>query len=63
MTSLDLDLNTMTSFRLSGSVDHVMVKASGADAVGRSQFDHLLPREDQERLKTLGRRFRDKLLR
>jgi hypothetical protein len=63
MKELDLDLNTLTSFRLSGSVDQVLVKPNAAEAINRSQVDQLIPREDQERLKTLGRRFRDKLLR
>jgi AsmA protein len=63
MNDLDLDPNALSSFRLSGSVDRVIVKSNASDALGRSQIDRLIPREDQERLKTLGRRFRDKLMR
>ncbi len=59
---LDLDLNSLASLRLNGNVDHVAITTSEA-ARGRSSLEQILGREDRERLKTLGRQFRDKLMR
>lgn len=63
INGLDLDLNRLTSLRLTGTVDRVDIKLSGPATGGPSPLDQILTRDDRERLKTLGRRLRDKVLR
>jgi AsmA protein len=59
---LDIDLKSLTSFRLSGNVDRVAITLNpGAD--GRSPIQDLLSPDDRERLRVLGQRLRDKVLR
>src|SRR5208282_5243797 len=60
---LDLDLNSLTSFRLRGNVDRVAITAAGTTADGRSPLEQIIGPEDRERLRVLGRQFRDKLMR
>jgi len=56
---LDLDINSLASLRLRGNVDRVTITA----ARGRSPLEQIIGPEDRERLKVLGRQFRDKLVR
>ena len=62
ISGLDLDLNSLTSLRLRGNVDRVVITA-GTAAEGRSPLEQIIGPEDRERFKVLGRQFRDKLLR
>ncbi len=59
---LDLDLNSLASLRLRGNVDRVTI-TTGTTAHGRSPLEQIIGPEDRDRLKVLGREFRDKLLR
>jgi AsmA protein len=61
--SLEIDLNSWTSLRLSGSVDRVLFQPNGPAANVRSTIDQMLSHDDKERLRLLGRRLRDKVLR
>jgi AsmA protein len=61
--SLDLDLNALTSLRLSGNVDRVLIQPNIPTASVRSKIDQMLSHDDKERLRLLGRRLRDKVLR
>ena len=63
ISGLDLDLNSLTSLRLRGNVDRVVLTAPGTAAEGRSPLEQIIGPEDRERFKVLGRQFRDKLLR
>ena len=63
ISGLDLDLNTLTSLRLSGNVNRVAITANGPGADGRSPLEQIIAPEDRERFRVLGRQFRDKLLR
>jgi AsmA protein len=63
ISGLDLDLKKLTSLRLEGTVDQVAIRSSAVGADGKSPVDGLLTPEDRQRLKVLGRQFRDKLLR
>jgi len=60
---LDLDLNSLTALRLRGNVDRVAITAGGTTADGRSPLEQIIGPEDRERLRVLGRQFRDKLMR
>ncbi|MGA9922168.1 MAG: AsmA-like C-terminal region-containing protein [Isosphaeraceae bacterium] len=62
ISGLDLDLNSLTSLRLRGNVDRVVITA-GTAAEGRSPLEQIIGPEDRERFKVLGRQFRDKLMR
>lgn len=61
--NLDLNLNSLTSLRLRGNVDRVTITTAGTAADRRSPVEQIIAPEDRERLKVLGRQFRDKLLR
>jgi uncharacterized protein involved in outer membrane biogenesis len=63
INGLDLDFESLTSVRLSGSVDRVNIKLNAAGGDVRSTLDQIIPREDQDRLKVLGRKLREKVLR
>jgi AsmA protein len=65
MSSLDLDVNALTTLRLSGTVDQVTIRPVGAAAMGNGKkgLERVLAPEDRQRLKVLGRQIRDKLLR
>jgi AsmA protein len=60
---LDLDLGSLTSLRLSGNVNQVDISYNGGAKDGRPVLERLLGPEDRDRLRVLGRQFRDKLLR
>jgi AsmA protein len=60
---IDLDLNSLASLRLKGDVDHVAVTTNRQTTDGRDPLEQIIGRDDRERLKALGRQFRDKLLR
>ncbi len=60
---LDLDLNSLALLRLRGNVDRVTITAAGATAHGRSPLEQIIGPDDRERLRILGRQFREKLLR
>jgi AsmA protein len=61
--NLDLDLNALTSLKLSGNVDRVLIQPNIPTASVRSKIDQMLSHDDKERLRLLGRRLRDKVLR
>ena len=63
ISGLDLNLNSLTSLRLRGNVDRVVITAPGTAAEGRSPLEQIIGPEDRERFKVLGRQFRDKLMR
>jgi AsmA protein len=63
LSTLDLDVNKLTTLRLSGTVDQVAIKSLALDANGRAAIERILAPEDRQRLKVLGRQLRDKLLR
>ncbi len=63
LSELDLDLKSLTSLKLTGNVDQVAITTTGATAHGRSPLEQIIAPQDRERLKVLGRQFRDKLLR
>jgi hypothetical protein len=63
ISGLDLDLEKLTSLHLEGTVDRVTIRVTGFGADGRSPLDRMLTPDDRQRLKVLGRQFRDKLLR
>ena len=63
LSGLDVDLTRLTSLTLRGTVDSVEVKLNGRQAAGGSSLDQILSTEDRDRLKVLGRRLRDKVLR
>ena len=62
LSGLDIDLKSLTRLRLSGSVDHVAITLNPG-AGGRPPLENLLTPEDRDRLRVLGRQFKDKLLR
>jgi AsmA protein len=62
LSGLDIDLKFLTSLRLSGNVDRVAISLNpGAD--GRSTIDQVLSPDDREKLRVLGQRLRDRVLR
>ena len=63
LSGLDLDLSKLTSLSLRGNVDSVQVKLLGQAKSGASAVDQILSTDDRDRLKVLGRRLRDKVLR
>ncbi len=63
LSGLDLDLSKLTSLHLEGTVDQVAIRSNAIGPDGRSRLDGLLTPDDRQRLKLLGRQFRDKLLR
>ncbi len=63
LSGLDLDLSTLTSVRLRGNVDKVEVSLQRSAAPRGPAVESLFSGEDRERLKVLGRRLRDKVLR
>jgi uncharacterized protein involved in outer membrane biogenesis len=62
ISGLDLNLNSLTSLRLRGNVDRVVI-TTGTAVEGRSPLEQIIGPEDRERFKVLGRQFRDKLMR
>lgn len=64
LAELDLDVESLTTLRLSGTVDDLEVSLMGGRASeGPSGLDRLLDGQDPDRLKTLGQELRDRLLR
>jgi AsmA protein len=63
LSDLDVDLSTLTSISLRGSVDNVQVSLQRSAATRRPAAESLLTKEERDRLKVLGRRLRDKILR
>lgn len=65
LAELDLDIEGLTSLRLSGTVDDLEVSVMGrADDDGApSNLDRLLGGQNPDRLKMLGREIRDRILR
>jgi len=63
LAELDLDVEGLTSLRLSGTVDDLEVSLLGRASEGPSNLDRLLDGQDPDRLKMLGREIRDRLLR
>lgn len=63
LAELDLDVESLTTLRLSGTVDHLEVSLMGRAAEGASNLERLLDGQDPDRLKNLGREFRDRLFR
>jgi AsmA protein len=63
LNGLDLDLGKLTQLTLSGSVDAVEIKLNRPSAGRRSTVEQILSNDDRERLKVLGRRLREKVLR
>lgn len=63
LAELDLDVEGLTTLRLSGTVDDLEVSLMGRASDGPSNLDRLLDGQDPDRLKTLGRELRDRLLR
>lgn len=65
LAELDLDVEGLTSLRLSGTVDDLEVSLMGraAESGGPTTLDRLLEGQDPQRLKRLGRELRDRILR
>jgi hypothetical protein len=63
LSGLDVDLSTISSVSLRGSVDKVEIGFQRSAAGRGPAVDSLFSREDRDRLKVLGRRLRDKVLR
>lgn len=64
LAELDLDVEGLTSLRLSGTVDDLEVSLMGrASEEGASNLDRLLDGREPDRLKVLGRELRDRLFR
>jgi AsmA protein len=63
LSGLDLDLGKLTQLTLSGSVDAVEIKLNRPSADRRSPVAPILSNDDRERLRVLGRRLREKVLR
>ncbi|WP_165245791.1 AsmA family protein [Paludisphaera soli] len=68
LAELDLDVDALSSLRLSGTVDDLNVSVLGRDASTQAPLDGLNSTPDKQRLKLLdrellGRKIRDKLLR
>jgi AsmA protein len=63
LSDLDLDLTKLTTLSLRGNLDSVQVQVSDSSRVGRSTIGQGLSTEDRDRLRVLGRRLRDKVLR
>jgi len=60
---LELDLDALTTIRLTGSVNQVEIRMKEASAAVKTPLERLLPREDRDRLRLLGKRLREKVLR
>ncbi|MFO0890296.1 MAG: AsmA-like C-terminal region-containing protein [Isosphaeraceae bacterium] len=63
LSGLDLDVNTLTSLHLTGTVDRVAIRPMGVGPNGRAAIDRVITPQERQRLKVLGRQIRDKLLR
>jgi AsmA-like C-terminal region len=62
LSSLDIDLKSFISIRLSGNVDRVAITLNpGAD--GRSTIEKVLTPEERDRLRVLGRQLKDRIMR
>ena len=60
IADLDLDLNSLTSLKLTGTVDRVTIATTRAPGRGRSPLEQVVGPEDRDRLKVLGRQFLNK---
>jgi AsmA protein len=63
LSDLDVDLSTLTSVCLRGNVDHVDLSFQRSGVRRGPAAESLFTREERERIKVLGRRLRDKVLR
>lgn len=63
LSGLDLDLTKLTNLTLRGNVDSVQVEFPDRAAAGGASVDQILSTENRDRLRVLGRRLRDKVLR
>ena len=63
LAELDVDLEGLSTLRLSGTVDDLTVTVSSKNPGVGSAVDHLLDGQDKQRLKMIGQELRDKLLR
>lgn len=63
LSGLDVDLSTLTSVRLSGNVDKVELSLQRSAAPRGPAVESLFTKEERERIKVLGKRLRDKVLR
>ena len=63
LAELDLDLDKLSSLRLKGTVDDLDVSVMGRSLDSTQSAEGLLSHPDRQRLKTLGREIRDRLLR
>ena len=63
LSDLDVDLSTLTSVSLRGNVDHVDLSFQRSGVRRGPAAESLFTKEERERIKVLGRRLRDKVLR
>ena len=63
LAELDLNIDALTSLRLSGTVDDLDVSVMGRGRDAGSSLDRLVSPPEKQRLKMLGRELRDKILR
>jgi len=63
LSKLDVDLDALSTLRLSGTVDDLTVSLSARSAGPSSSLDGPLEKQDVQRLRMIGQELRDKLLR
>ncbi|MDR3618683.1 MAG: AsmA-like C-terminal region-containing protein [Paludisphaera borealis] len=63
LADLDVDLDGLSTLRLSGTVDDLTVSLTTPKPGPSSAVNHLLDRQDKQRLKMIGQELRDKLFR
>jgi hypothetical protein len=63
LSGLDVDLSTLTSVSLRGNVEKVEVSVQRSAARRGPAAESMFTKEERERIKVLGRRLRDKVLR
>jgi AsmA protein len=63
LAGLDIDLSTLTSVSLRGTVDKLDISLQRSPAARRPAAESLLTKEERDRLRVLGKRLRDKVLR
>jgi AsmA protein len=63
LSQLDVDLDALSTLRLSGTVDDLTVSLTARNAGPSSSLDGALDKQDVQRLKLIGQELRDKLLR
>jgi hypothetical protein len=61
LTSLDVDLKALTTLRLSGNVNNLALELNSDGQ--RKLLNDMLSPQDQDKLRVLGRRLKDKILR